>query len=199
MESITGLPGKYLYYCPIIHEYGISHHSFRSSCIFFSNVSLFYLWSWMFFVRFISVAYRFYCYSEWASRLHGLSGNAAKILPLRMFRGFSGGSVVKESTCQYRRQGFDPWSGRIPRAIRQLSLGTTIEPVFGTQGIATTEPCAATTEPSSPRSHVPQQEKPAQWEACTPQGERSPCSSQRERSLSSNKDPAQPKINKYIN
>ena len=85
----------------------------------------------MFFVRFISVAYRFYCYSEWVSRLHGLSGNAAKILPLRMFRGFSGDSVVKESTCQYRRQGFDPWSGRIPHAIEQLSLGTIIELVFG--------------------------------------------------------------------
>ena len=119
----------------------------------------------MFFVRFISVAYRFYCYSEWASRLHGLSGNAAKILPLRMFRGFSGGSVVKESTCQYRRQGFDPWSGRIPRAIRQLSLGTTIEPVFGTQGIATTEPCAAllsppVLDPTFPNKRSPHSEKP---------------------------------------
>ena len=103
----------------------------------------------MFFVRFICVAYRFYCYSEWASRLHGLSGNAAKILPLRMFRVFSGGSVVKESTCQFRRQGFYPWSGRIPRAIEQLSLGTTIEPVFGSQGLATTEPmCSNSWSPS---------------------------------------------------
>ena len=35
--------------------------------------------------------------------------------------------------------GFDPWSRRIPCAIEQLSLCTTIKPVFGSQGIATTE------------------------------------------------------------
>ena len=28
--------------------------------------------------------------------------------------GFPGGSVVKESTCQCRRQGFNPWVGKIP-------------------------------------------------------------------------------------
>jgi len=27
----------------------------------------------------------------------------------------------KESTCQYKRHGFDPWSGEIPRALEQLS------------------------------------------------------------------------------
>ena len=27
---------------------------------------------------------------------------------------FSGGSNVKEPTCQYQRPGFDPWVGKIP-------------------------------------------------------------------------------------
>jgi len=31
----------------------------------------------------------------------------------------------KESVCQCRGQGFDPWSRKIPRAARQLSLCTT--------------------------------------------------------------------------
>ena len=34
-----------------------------------------------------------------------------------------------ESTCQFRRHGFDPWSGRIPHASEQLSpCGPTTEP-----------------------------------------------------------------------
>ena len=41
-----------------------------------------------------------------------------------------------------------------------------------------------------------QQEKSLQWEACVLQLESSPHSPQLEKSLSSNKDPAQPKINK---
>ena len=37
----------------------------------------------------------------------------------------------KESTCQYRRHGFGPWSGKIPRSVEQLSpRDTTIEPVL---------------------------------------------------------------------
>ena len=45
--------------------------------------------------------------------------------------GFPGGSVVKESTCQCRRHRFDPWSGKIPHVLEQLSLcATTIEPVL---------------------------------------------------------------------
>ena len=31
----------------------------------------------------------------------------------------------KESTCQYKRHRFDPWPGKIPRALEQLSPGTT--------------------------------------------------------------------------
>ena len=37
----------------------------------------------------------------------------------------------KESACQCRRHGFDPWSGKIPQAAGQLSpCATTIEPVL---------------------------------------------------------------------
>ena len=42
---------------------------------------------------------------------------------------FPGGTVDKESACQCRVHGFDPWSEKIPRAMEQLS------------------PCAATKEP----------------------------------------------------
>ena len=36
----------------------------------------------------------------------------------------------KESTCQWRRHEFSPWSGKIPRAAEQLSqCTTTFEPV----------------------------------------------------------------------
>ena len=49
-----------------------------------------------------------------------------------------------ESACQCRGHGFDPWSGKIPRAAEQLS------------------PCATTTEARVPRARAPQQEKPPQ-------------------------------------
>ena len=37
----------------------------------------------------------------------------------------------KESACQCKRQGFDPWSEKIPHAMEQLRLcATIIEPVL---------------------------------------------------------------------
>ena len=47
-----------------------------------------------------------------------------------------------------------------------------------------------------PRVHAPQQEKSPQWEARAPQPESIPHSWQQEKSLCSNKDPKQSKINK---
>ena len=35
---------------------------------------------------------------------------------------FSGGSEVKQSACQYKRHGFDPWSGKIPHAYSLAKL-----------------------------------------------------------------------------
>ena len=47
----------------------------------------------------------------------------------------------KEFTCQYRRLGFDPWSGKIPWATEQLGpCATTIEPALWSPGAATIEP-----------------------------------------------------------
>ena len=47
----------------------------------------------------------------------------------------------KEFACQCRRQGFVPWSGKMTRAMEQLSLcATTIEPVLWSWGATTTEP-----------------------------------------------------------
>ena len=46
----------------------------------------------------------------------------------------------KESTCHCRRHKVDPWSGKIPRAVEQLSpCATTIESVLQSWGITTTE------------------------------------------------------------
>ena len=46
----------------------------------------------------------------------------------------------KESTCKCRRQGFDPWPGKIPHAAEQLSpCATTIETVLYSPGASSTE------------------------------------------------------------
>ena len=52
---------------------------------------------------------------------------------------------------------------------------------------------AATTEASTPRACVLQQEKPLQWEVCTPKLETSSPSPQLEKACCSNEDPARPK------
>ena len=42
---------------------------------------------------------------------------------------FPGSPVVRNPTCQCREHRFDPWSGKIPRVMEQLSLcATTAEP-----------------------------------------------------------------------
>ena len=57
--------------------------------------------------------------------------------------------------------------------------------------------CSRALEPQLPKSEGPgscasQQEKPQQWETCTPQLESNSCSLQLEKSLCSSEDPAQP-------
>ena len=74
----------------------------------------------------------------------------------------------KESTCQWRRRRFDPWSGRIPHAAEQLNpCPTTIEPVL-------LSPCSATGEAAAMRSpRTTTREKPAQqWRPRTAKKER---------------------------
>ena len=47
---------------------------------------------------------------------------------------------VKESACQHRGHGFNPWPGKIPHAAEQLSPSTTsTEPVLESPGATTVE------------------------------------------------------------
>ena len=101
----------------------------------------------------------------------------------------------KESACQRRGNGFDPWSRKIPHAAEKLSpCATAVEPVLYSLGATATHPHAATTEARMPRAYALQQEslhsatrEPLQRRLCTTAGN-SPCS---------HEDPAQPKINKH--
>ena len=61
----------------------------------------------------------------------------------------------KDSTCQHRRYGFLPWSGKIPEATEQLSLCTAIEPVCSrTQELQALKPYS----PRSRTTDAPQRE-----------------------------------------
>ena len=55
----------------------------------------------------------------------------------------------KESACQCRGHGFDPWSRKIPRAVEQLSPGA--------RNLQLRSPCAATTDVHAPRVCAPQE------------------------------------------
>ena len=93
----------------------------------------------------------------------------------------------KESACRCRRQGFDPWSGKIPYAAGQLSPCTTTISLFSR---AWESQLPKTSHPST---QAPQQGKSSQWEASSPQRESSPWLLQREKSLHSTEDPAKSK------
>ena len=109
-----------------------------------------------------------------------------------------------ESARPCRRRGFDPWSRRIPHAEERLSpRATTVEHALYAWEFTcrACEPhyrihASQLLKPIHPRARAPQQEKPPQWEARAPQLERGPCLLQLEKSLCSNRDLSQPKINK---
>ena len=88
----------------------------------------------------------------------------------------------KESACQCRRHGFDPWSGKIPHAPEQLSSCPTTAGGHNCWRLRALEPVLSS-------------KKSLWWDACSLQLESSPCSLQWERSPGSSEDPAQPKIN----
>ena len=93
----------------------------------------------------------------------------------------------KESTCSCSRQGFDPWSGKIPHASEPLSpCSTTTEAVLRAQELQLLQS-------SGPRAHAPKQEKPPQRESPAPELESSPHSPQPEKACAANQEPAQPK------
>ena len=53
-----------------------------------------------------------------------------QVVHFKSMQHFPGGAVV-ESACQCRGHGFDPWSGKIPHAVEQLSpCATTTETVL---------------------------------------------------------------------
>ena len=63
--------------------------------------------------------------------------------------------LIKKSACQYRRRGFDPWSRKIPHALKQLSLCT---PNYWACAL---EPMPQLLTPKGHRAPAPQ------WEATT--------------------------------
>ena len=71
----------------------------------------------------------------------------------------------KESACQCRRHEFNPWSGKIPHAVTQLSLcTTTVEPVLQMLWTASMKPehpraCVQVERPPQGETHLPQLKK----------------------------------------
>ena len=94
--------------------------------------------------------------------------------------GFPGGSVV-ESVCQCRRNEFRAWSGKTPHAPQPLSLCSR------TWELQLQRPRMQLLKPACPRASSQEQDKPLQWEAHA---------LHLQSNAHSNKDPAQPKINK---
>ena len=57
----------------------------------------------------------------------------------------------RESACQYKRRGLDPWSGKVPHAAEQLSpCATAIEPLLWSPRTATPEALSLELETRSP-------------------------------------------------
>ena len=75
--------------------------------------------------------------------------------------GIPSGASGKESAFQSRRHRFDPWTGKIPDAVEQLSqYPATTEPVLWSPEAATVD---------APKTWSPcLQEKPPQWEVWEP-------------------------------
>ena len=71
------------------------------------------------------------------------------------FPGLPKGLSGEESTCQCRREGFNPQSRKIPHAVEQLRpCTTTTELVLWSPGAATSEPTRGNYQSSSTRESV---------------------------------------------
>ena len=114
---------------------------------------------------------------------------------------FPGGSLVKNlpanagdtNSIPDPGRSHTPWGNYSP--VPQL-LSCTLEP--GNRHYRARAHVLHLLKSWSPRARALQQEKPLQWEACTPQLESSPRWLQLEKSPWGNEDPVQPKINKLI-
>ena len=103
--------------------------------------------------------------------------NNKKTTQLKHEHTIPGGAAVGSPPANEGGHRFEPWSGKISHATRQLGLcATATEP-------ACPSPRAVTTEAWAPRACTLQQEKPPQWEARAPLLERTPCSLQLGNSL----------------
>ena len=80
----------------------------------------------------------------------------------------------KESTCQFRRLGFDPWSRKIPRTVGQLNSCTTTESVLQSPGATNTEPPCAATEARESQSPCSATREAAVMRSRAPKLESSP-------------------------
>ena len=92
----------------------------------------------------------------------------------------------------------DPTCRGATKPVRHDYWACTLEPACRNYW----SPCATTTEARAPRAHVPQQEKPPQWEACATQRRVAPARRTQRKPARSKEDPMQPKIKnkiKYIN
>ena len=97
----------------------------------------------------------------------------------------------RESTCQCRIHGLDPWSRKIPHAMEQLTLSARAPGPRNRNYRAHT---LQLLKPMCPKACALQQEKPPQWEACAMK--RSLCLLPLEKGPGSTEDLAQPKTNK---
>ena len=68
---------------------------------------------------------------KWSSEQDLSSQHRAYLLAKSQLPALPWGLSGKESACQCRRHGLEPWSGRIPHAMGQISpWATTTEPVL---------------------------------------------------------------------
>ena len=88
----------------------------------------------------------------WSAAVHGVELNWTELVCKIDNRCFPSASVVKNPPANVE----DPWSGKIPLTLEQLSRAPPFEPVLSGPGAATTEPTS-----HSPRSlHIPE---PVLW------------------------------------
>ena len=123
----------------------------------------------------------------WYATVHGVAKSQTRLSDFT-FWWVSG----KESTCRCRRHEFHPCLRKIPQAAEQLSLwATTIEPSRNYW----THPRRTATETCAPHSPCATTREATAVKACA-QLESSSLWPQLEKSLCSNEDPAQPKLNR---
>ena len=104
----------------------------------------------------------------------------------------------KESTCQWRRHRFDPWSRNILHAAEQLCpCALSTEPVLESPGAASTEPLHCTYWSLSNLEPVLQTREAPHTRSPRSPGKSSLCSPQLEKSLYSDEDSAPAKVNTH--